>query len=88
MRAERSMLADLHGGCSVPVGAYVTHEPEGRLLLTGQVVSLDGAVRLTAASTGRADDPEKLGATVAQELLDQGARDILAETHPAAAGAR
>ncbi|MFE5859655.1 hydroxymethylbilane synthase [Streptomyces virginiae] len=88
VRAELSMLAELHGGCSVPVGGYVTQEPGGRLLLTGQVVSLDGAVRLTAASTGCADDPETLGAAVAQELLDQGARDILAEIRPAAAGAR
>ncbi|WP_327378907.1 hydroxymethylbilane synthase (plasmid) [Streptomyces sp. NBC_01216] len=88
VRAERSMLAELHGGCSVPVGAYVTHEPEDRLRLTGQVVSLDGTVRLTAASTGRADEPEKLGAAVALGLLDQGARTILAEIRPAAVGAR
>jgi hydroxymethylbilane synthase len=76
VRAERALLGALHGGCSVPVGAYaVVTGPD--LTLTGQVTSLDGGRQVTAAATGT--DPEQLGAALAATLLRQGAGQILAE---------
>ncbi|HEY6480773.1 MAG TPA: hydroxymethylbilane synthase [Streptosporangiaceae bacterium] len=76
VRAERALLGALHGGCSVPVGAYA--EVTGpALTLTGQVTSLDGRRQLTATAAG--DDPEQLGADLAATLLGQGAGQILAE---------
>jgi hydroxymethylbilane synthase len=78
VRAERALLAELHGGCSVPVGAYAETGPNGSLTLHAQVTSLDGAQRVSGSMTGRADEPEKLGMTLAGELIGQGAREILA----------
>ncbi|MFF3111769.1 hydroxymethylbilane synthase [Kitasatospora sp. NPDC057904] len=83
VRAERAMLAELHGGCSVPVGAF--GKAEGDVLtLYGQVTSVDGGRQLEAHYSGPLGEPEKLGMQVAGLLLDQGAEKILVEARPAA----
>ncbi|MFB6810167.1 hydroxymethylbilane synthase [Streptomyces sp. NPDC056387] len=79
VRAERALLAELHGGCSVPVGAWARIGQDGMLHLSAAVTSLNGAQQVTAAGSGPVDAPEKLGACVAADLLDQGAAGILAE---------
>ncbi|MFD5562742.1 hydroxymethylbilane synthase [Kitasatospora griseola] len=79
VRAERAMLAELHGGCSVPVGAFATTAAGGVLTLHGQVTSVDGARQVEARLSGSAAAPEKLGLAVAGLLLDQDADRILAE---------
>lgn len=79
VRAERALLAELHGGCSVPVGAWGRVAEDGLLHLSAAVTALDGSEQVTAAGAGPADDPEKLGACLADELLAQGAAGILAE---------
>ncbi len=76
VRAERAMLRHLGGGCQVPIAAYAV--PNGRELeLFGVVASLDGRRVIRARAGGSMDDPERLGGTVAQNLLGQGARAIL-----------
>ncbi|MFI1655582.1 hydroxymethylbilane synthase [Streptomyces sp. NPDC020472] len=77
VRAERALLAELHGGCSVPVGAWGRVGPDGSLHLSAAVTSLDGVMQVTAAGSGPVDDPEKLGVSVATDLLAQGAAGIL-----------
>lgn len=84
VRAERALLAELHGGCSVPVGAYAETLPGGRLRLSGQVTSLDGRQRVSGTRTGESAAPEALGTGLAAELIDQGARVILDEVRGAA----
>jgi hydroxymethylbilane synthase len=74
VRAERALLADLHGGCSVPVGALATRR-DGVLSLYGQVTSLDGRSRVEGSGTGV--DPEAVGASLAAALRDRGADAIL-----------
>jgi hydroxymethylbilane synthase len=74
VRAERALLGALHGGCSVPVGAYATRL-DGVLTLTGQVTSLDGRERVTGTVTGA--DPEAVGASLAALLRERGADAIL-----------
>ena len=79
VRAERALLGALHGGCSVPVGAYaVAAGPD--LTLTAQVTSLDGRHQVTGSAAGT--DPEQLGAALAATLLERGAGQILAEIRP------
>lgn len=72
--AERALLAELHGGCSVPVGAYAVQSGDG-LTLTAQVTSLDGTLRVFGTSNGT--DAQQLGETLAHTLLKQGAETIL-----------
>jgi hydroxymethylbilane synthase len=74
VRAERALLAELHGGCSVPVGAYAVRTGDG-LTLSAQVTSLDGRQRVTGTATGT--DPESLGAELARTLRERGAEAIL-----------
>ncbi|MCX4749153.1 hydroxymethylbilane synthase [Kitasatospora sp. NBC_01287] len=85
VRAERAMLAELHGGCSVPVGAWATTPGTGVLTLLGQVTTLDGSRQITATVTGPVGQPEHLGRRVAAELLDRGAEDILRQVRPSVA---
>lgn len=82
VRAERSLLAELHGGCSVPVGTWTSHPTPGTLRLHAAVTSLDGARQATATRTGPADEPEKLGLQTAADLHDRGAAAILAAIRP------
>jgi hydroxymethylbilane synthase len=74
VRAERALLAELHGGCSVPVGALAVRR-DGVLSLSAQVTSLDGRERVTGGITGT--DPEATGAALARLLRDRGAVAIL-----------
>jgi hydroxymethylbilane synthase len=79
VRAERAMLRHLGGGCQVPTAAHANFE-DGQLYLRGVVASLDGSRLIRVASAGSEKDPESLGATVAEDLLKRGAREILEST--------
>lgn len=74
VRAERVLLGELHGGCSVPVGAYAT-VGNGTLTLSAQVTSLDGTRKVTGTVTGAS--PEVTGAELAIMLRERGADTIL-----------
>jgi hydroxymethylbilane synthase len=74
VRAERALLGELHGGCSVPVGAYAVRR-DGVLTLNAQVTSLDGREQVTGTVAGT--DPEATGAALAATLRERGADSIL-----------
>ena len=74
--AERAMLAELGGGCQVPIGAYGTLE-NTELFLTGAVFSPDGGEMIRYTATGDFSKPAELGRNVAQVLLSRGARALL-----------
>jgi hydroxymethylbilane synthase len=81
VRAERALLAELHGGCSVPVGALAVHR-DGVLSLSAQVTSLDGTERARGTMSGT--DPEATGTVLAAVLRERGADAILDQIRPSA----
>jgi hydroxymethylbilane synthase len=76
VRAERAVLRRLGGGCQVPIAAHAVIK-EDNLRIYGLVANLDGTQVIRAQTEGPASDPEARGATVAEDLLRQGARAIL-----------
>jgi hydroxymethylbilane synthase len=74
--AERALLAAVQGDCNVPLAAFAEGLGPARLRLRALVASPDGHRIVRGEAEGV--DPEALGAEVAEKLLAQGAREILA----------
>jgi hydroxymethylbilane synthase len=72
LRAERAVLAELGGSCTVPVAAWAEAlgGPTDTLRVQGLVASGDGRIVVRAAENG--DVPESVGAAVARALLVEG----------------
>ncbi|SDM44684.1 hydroxymethylbilane synthase [Franzmannia pantelleriensis] len=82
VRAERAMNTRLEGGCQVPIGGHAVFENDGQTLwLRALVGNPEGTQVLRAEGRGSASEPETLGIRVAEELLDQGAGEILAQVY-------
>ncbi|MFC3285618.1 hydroxymethylbilane synthase [Litchfieldella rifensis] len=82
VRAERAMNTRLDGGCQVPIGGHAVFEDDGRTLwLRGLVGNPEGTRVLRAEGRGDASEPETLGVRVAEDLLEQGAGEILAQVY-------
>jgi hydroxymethylbilane synthase len=83
VRAERSCLAALAGGCLAPIGAWGRRAEDGRLVLGACVLEERGAgaVRIVAESimggNAAVATPEALGMEVARLLQEQGADAML-----------
>jgi len=73
---ERAFLARIGGGCQVPVGALARLEGE-ELILDGMIGTRDGRL-VRGRRCGPASEPSRLGAALADELLDSGGRALLA----------
>ncbi len=78
--AERAFLRRLEGGCQTPVAAFAEVRSNG-LYLSGFVGSLDGSVTFRKRVRGKIRDAEKLGITLAEEILSAGADKILEEIY-------
>jgi len=74
--AERAFLRRLEGGCQIPIGALAVLEGD-QLQLHGLVAALDGDPLLRGEISGDPAEAEALGRTLAEELLDDGADEIL-----------
>lgn len=81
VRTERAFLEALGGGCQTPVAAHATVS-HGACKLSGLVAAPDGSALLRDQLAGSDADPEELGTRLAQGLIDRGARDIMAGSHP------
>lgn len=75
--AERALNETLNGGCQVPIAGYAVLEQE-QLYLRGLVGEPDGSRILRAEIRGSQTQARALGVELAQQLLAQGAEDILA----------
>lgn len=76
VRAERALNAYLEGGCQVPIAGYATIVNH-QLRIEGRVGSVDGKTLLKKQLIGSTDQAEQLGEQLAQDLLDQGAGELL-----------
>ena len=86
--AERAVVIRLGGGCQMPIGAHAV-VGDGGLTMMAIVLSLDGGRVLRAESRGPMTDAFHVGAAAADDLLAQGAGQILADierTHASVEG--
>lgn len=81
VNAERSMNAALNGSCSVPIAGYAEiidmTAAVLQLKLTGMVAHADGSKLLFARAIDAMTQAQQLGRQVAEQLLQQGAQQII-----------
>ncbi|MGA7852822.1 MAG: hydroxymethylbilane synthase [Candidatus Acidiferrales bacterium] len=80
VHAERALLAELQGGCRLPLGAWARLDESGNLILDACVLSSDGGESLRRRGEKKcvsASEAEALGRAVAEELLAAGADRLL-----------
>ena len=83
--AERALLRRLEGGCQVPLGAIATLASDDTLRLHAAVCSLDGSKMLQAKAQMPATPANAvgLGQRLAEDLLSQGAAELMANERTA-----
>lgn len=74
--AERALLATLEGGCQVPIGAHATVDGAA-IHMSAVVLSPDGEQMQRITGVGDTGDPPALGRRLGEQLLAQGAGEIL-----------
>ena len=85
--AERVLLAELEAGCSAPVGAIAevveSIDDDGRvfeeLSLRACVAAVDGSDVIRASGVGTPGRAAELGLSVAGELFELGARELMSQ---------
>ncbi|WP_099024293.1 hydroxymethylbilane synthase [Mycolicibacterium palauense] len=86
--AERALLAELEAGCTAPVGAIAevveSIDEDGRvfdeLSLRSCVAAVDGSDVIRASGVGTPGQAAELGLSVAAELFELGARELISAT--------
>jgi len=78
VEAERSYLAEVEGGCQIPIGVY-GYLDQGVLRLEAAILSIDGTQEIRRSISGVPAEAMQLGRMLAQSMLDAGGREILQE---------
>ncbi|RLA14457.1 MAG: hydroxymethylbilane synthase [Gammaproteobacteria bacterium] len=78
--AERALNEALNGGCQVPIAGYAVLN-DGEIYLRGLVGEPDGSRILRAEASGKVEDAVSIGRALAEDLLSQGADQILSQLH-------
>lgn len=78
--AERRLLAELEGGCMIPLCCLARDLPGGLLGLEASVFSPDGREKVDAYDLSTPDRPDDLGRRVALLLRERGADRLLRRT--------
>ncbi len=93
VKAERAFLKKLEGGCQVPIAAHARIGQRARsaaqkttmdtlsLVLDGLVGSITGDRIIKGHIEGKTEDAELLGVALAEDVLSQGAKEILDEVY-------
>jgi hydroxymethylbilane synthase len=74
--AERALLAELQGGCQVPIGAWGRIE-RSELVLEACVASVDGTNYIREQASGPVGEADTIGRNVARALVAGGADRVL-----------
>ncbi|MCW2257300.1 hydroxymethylbilane synthase [Providencia alcalifaciens] len=78
--AERAMNMRLEGGCQVPIGSYAIWQ-NGQIWLRALVGAPDGSQVIRGECFSTPEHASQAGISLAEELLDKGAREILAKVY-------
>jgi hydroxymethylbilane synthase len=70
------MNAKLNGGCQVPIAGFAELN-DGEIFMRGLVGNPDGSVIYRAEKPGKSANAIEIGESIADELLKQGAAEIL-----------
>ncbi len=79
VQAERAINNKLGGSCQVPIAGFAEIDQENQLWLRGLVGDITGQRLLRATRRGSLVQAESLGTELAEELLAQGAAQLLNE---------
>lgn len=80
VEAERALNTRLEGGCQVPIGGHAILQGD-ELWIRGLVGQPDGSRIITSEIKGDRDSGPELGIKVAEDLLSQGAAEILQKVY-------
>jgi hydroxymethylbilane synthase len=83
LTAERAVVRGLGGGCQTPIGALASSLDRETIELVAVVATVDGSRTIRAAGRAARADAAALGARIAQQLVAQGADEILANARMA-----
>lgn len=78
--AERAMNMRLEGGCQVPIGSYAIWQDD-KIWLRALVGAPDGSVIIRGERLVSPSEANQAGVSLAEELLERGAREILADVY-------
>ena len=81
VQTERAYLDHLGGSCYTPIAGFVEITKGGNLRLIGLVASEDGKKILRTRHKMAFKDWQKLAKAAADDLFEQGAKDIIAATY-------
>jgi hydroxymethylbilane synthase len=77
VKIERDFLKTLMGGCSTPISALAQIE-NGNVVFKGNIVAPDGSDKVEVEKQATLDNAADLGVAAAEEILKNGAADIVA----------
>lgn len=81
VQSERAMNKRMHGGCQVPIAGFAKLKKSGELILKGLAGKPDGSKIIRGEIKGLANEAEKIGRQLAEDLLSRGADRILDELY-------
>jgi hydroxymethylbilane synthase len=73
---ERYVLTAMHGGCSIPLGAYCQIHDE-TITIDAMICDIEGKQYIKRSKAGYIDKAKICAEELAQEMLDAGGREIL-----------
>ena len=76
LTAEQAIVAELGGGCQLPLGAFASIHGES-LSIRAVAASVDGTTAIEGTITGDPRDPVDAGIRLARDLVSRGARELL-----------